>query len=223
MRWFEIIKYMEESWGRIQSPLGTVRHSETSERRSIRYSSVTLPAWSQGLAVIESLGPVWLFCDPMDCSPPGSFIHGISWARILEWITISFSRRSSPHQAPLSIGFLKQEHQRGLPFPSPGYLPHPGIEPVSPALAELPLSHVRSQGIPFYWKMETPALHGVRWAVVTEIHSHGLEMCFQSGTTNKARPSTHRKIQYARAEGEKFQNRAVVCVARGGWGEICSL
>ena len=96
MRWFEIIKYMEESWGRVQSPLGTVWHSETSERRSIRYSSVTLPAQSQGFAVVESLGPVWLFCDPMDCSPPGSFIHGISWARILEWITISFSRRSSP-------------------------------------------------------------------------------------------------------------------------------
>ena len=120
---------MEESWGRVQSPLGTVRHSETSERRSIRYSSATLPAQSQGLAVVESLGPVWLFCDPMDCSPPGSFIHGISWARILEWIAISFSRRSSPHQAPLSMGFLRQEHRSGLPFPSPGYLPHPGIEP----------------------------------------------------------------------------------------------
>ena len=34
-------------------------------------------------------------CDPMDCSPPGSSLHGIFWARILEWIAISFSRRSS--------------------------------------------------------------------------------------------------------------------------------
>ena len=34
-------------------------------------------------------------CDPMDCSPPGSSIHGISQARILEWVAISFSRGSS--------------------------------------------------------------------------------------------------------------------------------
>ena len=33
-------------------------------------------------------------CDPMDCSLPGSSIHGIFQARILEWVAISFSRRS---------------------------------------------------------------------------------------------------------------------------------
>ena len=33
--------------------------------------------------------------DPMDCSPPGSSVHGILQARILEWVAISFSRRSS--------------------------------------------------------------------------------------------------------------------------------
>ena len=34
-------------------------------------------------------------CDPMDCSLPGSSIHGIFQARVLEWVAISFSRRSS--------------------------------------------------------------------------------------------------------------------------------
>ena len=34
-------------------------------------------------------------CDPMDCSLPGSSVHGILQARILEWIVISFSRGSS--------------------------------------------------------------------------------------------------------------------------------
>ena len=34
-------------------------------------------------------------CDLMDCSPPGSSGHGISQARILEWVAISFSRGSS--------------------------------------------------------------------------------------------------------------------------------
>ena len=38
-------------------------------------------------------------------------------------------------QAPLSIGFSRQEYWNGLPFPSPGDLPDPGREPVSPALA----------------------------------------------------------------------------------------
>ena len=37
-------------------------------------------------------------------------------------------------QAPLSMGFSKQEYWSGLPFPSPGDLPDPGIEPGSPAL-----------------------------------------------------------------------------------------
>ena len=35
-------------------------------------------------------------CDPMDCSPLGSSVHGISQARILEWVAICFSRGSSP-------------------------------------------------------------------------------------------------------------------------------
>ena len=46
-------------------------------------------------------------CDPMDCSPPGSSVHGIFQARILEWVATPFSRGSS----------------------------RPGLEPESPALA----------------------------------------------------------------------------------------
>ena len=34
-------------------------------------------------------------CEPRDCSPPGSFVHGILQARILEWVAILFSRASS--------------------------------------------------------------------------------------------------------------------------------
>ena len=39
------------------------------------------------------------------------------------------------HQAPLAMGFPRQEYRSGLPFPSPGDLLNPGIEPESPALA----------------------------------------------------------------------------------------
>ena len=41
---------------------------------------------------------------------------------------------SVAHQVPLSMGFSRQEHWSGLPFPSPPALPHPGIEHRSPAL-----------------------------------------------------------------------------------------
>ena len=44
--------------------------------------------------VVESLSCVQLFCDPMDCSLPGSSVHGILQARILEWVAIFFSRGS---------------------------------------------------------------------------------------------------------------------------------
>ena len=38
------------------------------------------------------------------------------------------------YQAPLSMGFFRQEYWSGLPFPSPGDLPNPGIEPGFPTL-----------------------------------------------------------------------------------------
>ena len=38
------------------------------------------------------------------------------------------------HQAPLSMEFSRQEYWNGLPFPSPGDLPNPGIRPMSPVL-----------------------------------------------------------------------------------------
>ena len=51
------------------------------------------------------------------------------------------------HRAPLSMGFSSQEYWSGLPFPSPGDVPDPGIKPTSPALQadSFPLSH---QGSP---------------------------------------------------------------------------
>ena len=38
---------------------------------------------------------VWLLCNPVDCTPPGSSVHGIFQARTLEWVAISFPRGSS--------------------------------------------------------------------------------------------------------------------------------
>ena len=48
------------------------------------------------IVVVESLSLVQLFCDPMDYSPPGSSVHGILQARILEWVAMASSGGSSP-------------------------------------------------------------------------------------------------------------------------------
>ena len=55
-----------------------------------------------GASLVIVVGLVPQLCltlwDPMDCSLPGSSIHGTSWARILEWVAISFSRGSFLHR-----------------------------------------------------------------------------------------------------------------------------
>ena len=56
-------------------------------------------------------------------------------ACVLSRIRLSVTLWTVARQAPLSMGFLKQEYWRGLPFPPPGDLPDPGIEPASTALA----------------------------------------------------------------------------------------
>ena len=49
------------------------------------------------VCLCECLVAQWCpaLCDPIDCGPPGSSVHGISQARILEWVTVSSSRGSS--------------------------------------------------------------------------------------------------------------------------------
>ena len=56
---------------------------------------------------------------------------------VLVWVLIHVRLFSTPwtHPAPLCVGIFRQEYWIGLPFPPPGDLPNPGIEPASPALA----------------------------------------------------------------------------------------
>ena len=90
-------------------------------------------------AAAKSLQSCLILCDPIDSSPRGSPVPGILQARTLEWIAISFSNAwkwkvkvnslsrvrllatpwTAAHQAPLSIGFSRQECWSGVPLPSP--------------------------------------------------------------------------------------------------------
>ena len=45
-------------------------------------------------------------CDPMDCSLPGSSVHGILQARILEWVAIPFCRESSQPRAQTQVSHI---------------------------------------------------------------------------------------------------------------------
>ena len=138
----------------------------------------------------------------MDCSLPGSSVHGILQARILEWDAMLFSRASSwprgqthvscisggsftlshlgnpniyhacyvhtwllqsclilcdpmdcSHQAPLSMGFSRQEYWSGLLCHPPKDLPDPGIKPGSPQCRQI-LYHLSHQGS-FYREVKT--------------------------------------------------------------------
>ena len=90
-------------------------------------------------AAAKSLQSCRTLSDSIDGSPPGSPIPGILQARTLEWVAISFSNAckrkvkvktlsrvrllatpwTAAHQAPLSMGFSRQEYWSGVPLPSP--------------------------------------------------------------------------------------------------------
>ena len=97
------------------------------------------PIAAAAAAAAKSLQSCPTLCYPKDGSPPGSPVPGILQARILEWVAISFSSAwkwkvkvkslsrvqllatpwTAAYEAPLSMGFSRQEYWSGLPLPSP--------------------------------------------------------------------------------------------------------
>ena len=73
---------------------------------------------------VKLLQSCLILCDPMDCSPLGSSVHGILQARTLEWVAVSFSRGSSRPRAQTRICYipcigrqvLDHGHHLGTPF-----------------------------------------------------------------------------------------------------------
>ena len=62
--------------------------------------------------VVQLLSCVWLVCDPVDCSLPGSSDHGIYQARIQEWVATSFSWRSNTSLLHWQVDSLPLCHLR---------------------------------------------------------------------------------------------------------------
>ena len=98
------------------------------------------------MVAVQSLSCVSL-CNPVDCSTPGTPDHHylldnaqihVHWVSVCAKSLLSCPAHSDPCtvacQAPLSMGFSKQEYWSRLPCPPPGHLPNPGIELRCPTL-----------------------------------------------------------------------------------------
>ena len=113
-----------------------IYENETVYKLGISTQSLLLNRWLTLSA--KSLQSCPTLCNPIDGSPPGSPVHGILQARVLEWVAIFFSNAwkwkvkvkslcrvwllatswTAAHQAPPSMGFSKQEYWSGVPLPS---------------------------------------------------------------------------------------------------------
>ena len=120
-----------------------ISHYKAKEKKPCTYFGgqnllwlyINIAAAAKSLQSCPTLG------DPIDWSPPGSPIPGILQARTLEWVAISFSNAwkwkvkvkslscvrlpatpwTTAYQAPLSVGFSRQEYWSGVTLPSPIY------------------------------------------------------------------------------------------------------
>ena len=111
-----------------------VNSAEAKKPRCRLSTALVLPA--AAAAAAKSLQSCPTLCNPIDSSPPGSPIPGILQARTLERVALSFSNAwkwkakvkslsrvwlfatpwTAAYQAPLSMGFSKQEYWSGVPF-----------------------------------------------------------------------------------------------------------
>ena len=102
---------------------------ETSRKSVPALKWLSINGWDRGMSRNETreAGGNYLYVCSKGCLRK-SEVKSLSRVRLFATL------RTVAHQAPLSMGFSRQEYWSGLPFPSPGDLPNPGIEPRSPAL-----------------------------------------------------------------------------------------
>ena len=72
--------------------------------------------------IVQAQSHVWLFGDPVNSSPPGSSIHGISQARILDQVTVSFSRGSSQPRDQTCVSWIAGWLFTAKPLGTPQFL-----------------------------------------------------------------------------------------------------
>ena len=83
------------------------------------------------------------------------YLHHSLKVKLLSCVQLFATPWTVAYQAPPSMGFFRQEYWSGLPFPSPGDLPDPGIEPRSPAVQADALTS-EPPGNPYSYHQDIP-------------------------------------------------------------------
>ena len=140
-----------------------------------------IPVNCQVWGSLRSLGPgehvlsrsVLSDSDPMDCSPPGSSVHGISQARILEWVAVSSSRGPSPPRDRTWVSCVSCITDRFFTTEPPGESPGSRVFPImDQGYAVTPIENSRiwprfsSSPKTFCPKMREDSRHGVSRAAI---------------------------------------------------------
>ena len=110
---------------RMQKVVGILKGIGEAHRRGSRTTDTQgrLTLWLIGwVAWFRPRAGWWWFsrsvvsdsCDPMDCSPPGSTVHGISQTRIGEWVAMSFSRGSPQPRDQIHVSLCPLYHRQLL-------------------------------------------------------------------------------------------------------------
>ena len=153
----------------------------------------------------------------MGCSPPGSSVHGILQARILEWLAISFSRGSSQHRIEPTSPALAERFITTEPpaKPSPfegGFCRHksaPNTQPQESLRAEHYLSTVYHEGL--IWKATACSLLQRPW----------LELKRKHGGANSRPGKGAAGVCWNRATSQRLVSGPARCPS--GWNLIPSL
>ena len=89
----DLFKKIRDTKGIFHAKMGSIKHRNGLDLTEAEDIKKSWQGYTESESEVTQSCPT--LCDPMDCSLPGSSVHGISQAIVLEWIAISFSRRSS--------------------------------------------------------------------------------------------------------------------------------
>ena len=102
--------------------------------------------WHSCVCACSVTRPCLTLCDPMACNSPGSSVHGIFQARILEWVAISFSRGSSRPRDQTWVSYVSHPGRRILYH----YISWEVIKPYGSIFLFLPFLKVPLLSVPLY-------------------------------------------------------------------------
>ena len=95
----------QEYWSGVPLPSLAPNVSSTDLQKPWLSITITFSYWSMCMRA-KSLQSCLTLCDPMDCSPPGSSVHRILQARILEWVAMPSSRGSSQRRDRIRVSLV---------------------------------------------------------------------------------------------------------------------